>query len=109
MQNQNVSQTRARAVHNFLLTVGPDTPTLPSLGQKFSTAPNKLNAEFLAEYGQSIFSFLNTYRLEQARLAIEKSDLPLKTIAYRVGYSHVNHFITAFKRKYNQTPGSLRS
>jgi len=51
---------------------------------------------------------LTNYRLEQARLAIEKGRQPLKVIAYKVGYSHVNHFITAFKRKYNCTPGSLR-
>jgi len=107
-QNLDLSHARARAVHNFLLTVGSDTPTLRSLSQKFGTSPNKLNAEFMAEYGQSIFSFLTAYRLEQARLAIEKSDLPLKSIAHRVGYSHVNHFNAAFKRKYNQTPGSLR-
>jgi AraC-like DNA-binding protein len=60
------------------------------------------------EYGESIFSFLTNYRLEQARMAIEKSGQPLKVIAHRIGYSHVNHFITAFKRKYNYTPGSLR-
>jgi len=95
-------------VHNFLLSVGSETPTLQSLSKKFGASPNKLNVEFTNVFGESIFSFLTSYRLEQARLAIKNSDLPLKSIAHRVGYSHVNHFITAFKRKYNQTPGSLR-
>lgn len=108
IQNQNLAKVRARAVHDFLLTVGSETPTLQFLSKKFGASPNKLNVEFSNLYGESIFSFLTTYRLEQARLAIEKSDVPLKSIAHRIGYSHVNHFITAFKRKYNQTPGSLR-
>ena len=108
IQNRNSSQVRAQAVHNFLLSVGSETPTLQSLSKKFGASPNKLNVEFTNVFGESIFSFLTSYRLEQARLAIKNSDLPLKSIAHRVGYSHVNHFITAFKRKYNQTPGSLR-
>jgi len=66
------------------------------------------NIEWLLEFGESIYSFLTNYRLEQARLAIEKGRQSLKVIAYKVSYSHGNHFITAFKRKYNCTPGSLR-
>jgi len=108
-QSQNLVNSRAQAVHNFLLTVGAETPTLNILSKKFGTTPSKLHTEFTTKYGESIFSFLTNYRLEQARLAIEKSDQPLKVIAYRVGYSHVNHFITAFKRKYHCTPGSLRT
>lgn len=107
-QNQNPAKARARAIHNFLINTGAETPTLTDLGEKFGGSPNKLNAEFMTEYGESIFSFLTNYRLEQARMAIEKSGQPLKVIAHRIGYSHVNHFITAFKRKYNHTPGSLR-
>ena len=108
-QRQKLSETRARSVHNFLLAIGPETPTLNSLSKQFGTSASKLNSEFVSMYGKSIFSFLTDYRLEQSRLAIEKSDLPLKLIAHRVGYSHVNHFITAFRRKYKQTPGSLRA
>ena len=107
-QNQHPAKARAHAVHNFLMSVGADTPTLSTLSEKFGASSNKLNAEFVVEYGESIFSFLTNYRLEQARLAIEKSSQPLKVIAHKIGYSHVNHFITAFKRRYNCTPGSLR-
>lgn len=108
IQNQNPAKARARAIHNFLINTGAETPTLTDLGEKFGGSPNKLNAEFMNEYGESIFSFLTNYRLEQAHFAIEKSGQPLKVIAHRIGYSHVNHFITAFKRKYDYTPGSLR-
>jgi AraC-like DNA-binding protein len=32
----------------------------------------------------------------------------MKVIAERLGYSHVNHFITALKRKFGYPPGSVR-
>jgi AraC-like DNA-binding protein len=31
-----------------------------------------------------------------------------RSAATRLGYSHVNHFISAFKRKFGYSPGSLR-
>jgi AraC-like DNA-binding protein len=108
-QNQHPAKVRAQNVRNWLMNVGAETPTLSSISDQFGASPNKLNAEFALEYGESIFSFLRNYRLEQAHLALEKGGQPLKVIAHRIGYSHVNHFITAFKQKFNRTPGSLRS
>lgn len=49
------------------MSVGADTPTVSTLGNKFSASSNKLNAEFALEYGESIFSFLTNYRLETSR------------------------------------------
>ncbi len=108
-QNQHPAKVRAQNVRNWLMNVGAETPTLTSISDLFGASPNKLNAEFTLEYGESIISFLRNYRLEQAYLAIEKGGQPLKVIAHRIGYSHINHFITAFKHKFNRTPGSLRS
>jgi AraC-like DNA-binding protein len=107
--NQHPAKVRAQNVRNWLMNVGAETPTLARISGQFGASPNKLNAEFTLEYGESIISFLRNYRLEQAYLAIEKGGQPLKVIAHRIGYSHVNHFITAFKQKFNRTPGSLRS
>jgi AraC-like DNA-binding protein len=108
-QNQHPAKVRAQNVRNWLMNVGAETPTLAHISDQFGASPNKLNADFMLEYGESIFSFLRNYRLDQAHLAIEKGGQPLKVIAHRIGYSHVNHFITAFKQKFNRTPGSLRS
>jgi len=108
-QNQHPAKVRAQNVRNWLMNVGAETPTLACISSQFGASPNKLNAEFTLEYGESIISFLRNYRLEQAYLAIEKGGQPLKVIAHRIGYSHINHFITAFKHKFNRTPGSLRS
>ncbi len=108
-QNQHPAKVRAQNVRNWLMNVGAETPTLASISSQFGASPNKLNADFTLEYGESIISFLRNYRLEQAYLAIEKGGQPLKVIAHRIGYSHINHFITTFKHKFNRTPGSLRS
>ena len=103
------TQSRARAVHDYLLNINGKTPTLSVLANRFGVSPAKLNSEFFAHYHQSIFTFLTSYRLEQARLAIETSSHPIKKISHLSGYSHVSHFTAAFKRKFGCTPGALRS
>jgi len=95
-------------VYQYLLKVKEKTPTLSSLGKKFGRPPATLNAEFIKKYKVSIYSFLSNQRLDQAYQAILESDIPMKVLAHRIGYSHVNHFITAFKKKFGVTPGSLR-
>jgi AraC-like DNA-binding protein len=95
-------------VHAALLDLTTEVPTLSSLGERFDTSPSTLNAEFLKKYQQSIYSFITNQRMEQAYYAITHSDVPMKLLAHRIGYSHVNHFITAFKKKFGVTPGSLR-
>jgi len=100
--------TRVRELRDYLLKLEGQLPTLNELAQKFGLSARQLNREFSAEFGQTIFAFITAHRLEQAHVALQKSNVPMKVISMRLGYSHVNHFITAFSRKFGYSPGSLR-
>lgn len=95
-------------LHDHLIRLEGKLPTLNSLADQVGLSARQLNQEFSLEFGESIFSFISNYRLSQAKLAITESDIPLKVLADRLGYSHINHFTTAFKKKYGYPPGSLR-
>lgn len=95
-------------LYQDLLNVTSKVPTLTSLSKKYGVPPSTLNAQFTKKYKESIYSFISNHRLEQAHEAIVSSSLPMKIIAHRMGYSHVNNFITAFKNKFGITPASLR-
>jgi len=97
-----------RQLHAELLNLEGKLPTLDELAGRYGISARTLNDEFKQAYGQSIFSFISDYRLNQAHVALENGSLTLKQLAARLGYSHVNHFNTAFKRKYGYSPGSLR-
>lgn len=97
------------ALHSELLQITADIPKLTDLARKYNVTANKLNQSFANKYNQSIYSFLSNQRLEQAHQALCKTNIPMKTLAHRIGYSHVNHFITAFKKKFGVTPGSIRN
>ncbi len=67
-----------------------------------------LNNGFKEIYGCSINTYISGQRLDSAHEVLVKSDIPMKTLAVNLGYSHVNHFITAFRKKFGYSPGSLR-
>jgi AraC-like DNA-binding protein len=95
-------------LHHELLQITDNIPSLQDLARKYKVSGATLNKEFLKKYDQTIYSFLSNQRLEQAYEALISSNIPMKTLAHKIGYSHVNHFITAFKKKFGKTPNSIR-
>jgi AraC-like DNA-binding protein len=45
--------------------------------------------------------------MARARMLLEAGNLPLKQVAFEVGYSHASNFCTAFKRHFGKPPKSL--
>jgi len=95
-------------LHMELIQIESKIPNLAEIAKKYGTTAEKLNYAFTKTFGQTIYSFLSNQRLEQAYQALEKTDISMKVLAHKIGYSHVNHFITAFKRKFGVTPGTIR-
>lgn len=100
--------SRIHVLRDRLLALEGRLPTLNELSAEFGLSARTLNATFMAEFGQSILSFVTSHRLEQAHLALLESNVPIKQLGARLGYSHANHFNAAFRRKYGYPPGSLR-
>ena len=109
LNNLEKDDFNVAALRTELLQVTADIPNLAELSEKYKVSPGKLNQAFIKKYDQSIYSFLSSQRLDQAYQALIDTDVPMKTLAHKIGYSHVNHFITAFKKKFGVTPGSIRS
>lgn len=102
-------RSRIQEVHDYLLKLDGNLPTSNELAANFGLSARQLNSEFVSEYGKSVFAFTTDLRLEQAHTALQETSTPMKAIAAHLGYSHVNHFITAFKRKFGYSPGKVRS
>lgn len=99
---------RMHELHYYLAQLDGKLPAMEQLAVQFGMSARRLNEEFAKEYGLPIFAFISARRLNEAQLAILESDVPLKMLAQRLGYSHVNHFNSAFRSKFGYPPGSLR-
>ncbi len=106
-QNQK-SRQRAQAIHAQLIASEGKLPTLEQLAGQYGRSAKLMNEEFADEFGKSIYTFMSDHRLLQAHAALERSEITIKQLASKLGYSHVNNFMIAFKRKFGYPPGSLR-
>ncbi|MFZ4703425.1 MAG: helix-turn-helix domain-containing protein [Candidatus Methylumidiphilus sp.] len=95
-------------LHHHLINLEGRLPTLVDLTKEFGVSARRLNANFAAKYGQTIYGFITDHRLAQAHAILLSEPIPLKTLAVRLGYSHVNHFSAAFRNKFGYPPGSLK-
>ena len=105
------SAVKLRQVHQLYEEISGlqgKVPTLDELAKQYGMSARVLNKEFRKVYGVSIFSYISELRLKEAHEALLKTDLPMKNMALNMGYSHVNHFISAFGKKFGYSPGSLR-
>jgi AraC-like DNA-binding protein len=98
-----------RHLHEELsaLTEGK-VPTLDELSKTYGRSGKVLNQGFRELFGCSIYTYVSEQRLTQAHEALMSTDAPMKAIAMNLGYTHVNNFINAFRKKFGYTPGSLR-
>ena len=95
-------------LHDNLLNHTGRILTIAELAEQYGVSARSLNTQFKNEYGISIHQHTTKVRLERAHELVNNKNIVLKVIADNLGYSHVNHFITAFKREFGYTPGALR-
>lgn len=78
--------------------------TLEELEQRLGKSRYRLCREFARCYGKTPLQYLNSRRIEQAKLLLLTTELPVHRVGSLVGIDNTNHFINLFKRKTGATP-----
>jgi len=82
--------------------------TIPQLARQAGINEAKLKEGFKEIYGQSVHGYLLQLRLEKAKQLLLTTGLSITEITYEIGYSHVTHFTTLFKKELGITPSAWR-
>jgi AraC family transcriptional regulator of arabinose operon len=78
------------------------------LAAAVNLTPSRLEHLFKRETGGQIRQYLMNMRLLKAAHLLEATELPVKAIAFAVGYGHTSSFVRAFRRRYAASPGNYR-
>lgn len=98
-----------KKAHDYLVEdLSREPPSVRALSRIAAINEFKLKVGFKQIFGQSIFGALHDARMRKAKELILSSNKPLKEICTLTGYPRITNFITAFRKKYGYTPGSLR-
>lgn len=95
----------AKAILNQTLQ---SPPSLLELARQIELNDFKLKRGFREVFGTTVFGYVQSLRLEQAKQLLTGTDLTITEIAHQVGYESMSHFGYLFKRKFSMTPRNYR-
>lgn len=100
---------RVREAYKQLVEDLRTPPSLATLAAQAKLSPRRLNQGFRYLYGMTVFDALLEARMKAAcDLVRERQDVPLKHIAWMVGYNQLSNFINAYRRRFGVPPGQHR-
>jgi LacI family transcriptional regulator len=67
-----------------------------------------LHHKFRASLGRSVHQEIKQVRIERIARLLRETDLPISTIAIKLGYSNINHISRYFQQTMNLTPLAYR-
>jgi AraC family transcriptional regulator, arabinose operon regulatory protein len=82
--------------------------TVLQLAQNCQISTSRLSHLFKDEIGINVKNYLLDCRLQVAAEMLESSGMPIKEIAYTVGYRHSSSFVRAFKTHFGLSPVCYR-
>ena len=83
--------------------------TIQELAHNCQISTSRLSHLFKNEIGMNVKNYRLDRRLQAAAALVVLSGIPIKEIAYKVGYSHTSSFVRAFKSHFGLSPAGYRS
>ncbi|WP_407977223.1 helix-turn-helix transcriptional regulator [Brucella pseudogrignonensis] len=95
---------RAHMVRDLLEENIVDPPSLSRLSREVGINPTTMSVHFRKVFGDSIFSYLRSRRLELARVMLRTQEIAIAQVGYRVGFSNPAAFATAYRKHFGHPP-----
>ncbi|MBR7132312.1 MAG: helix-turn-helix transcriptional regulator [Clostridia bacterium] len=91
-------------ISNYINTHYTEKITLDNLCFIFGTNKTTLCKNFKEAYGTTVFNYINTLRIKEAKKLMREGELSLTEISQKVGYSSIHYFSKTFKSYERQSP-----
>ena len=107
-QYQRQNDLQLSRLFDFISNYYHQDISLNAMAKAASVSQNYLNEFMQRSIGQGAMEYLIRYRVEQARCALENTEMTVSQIAAATGFYDASHFIRIFKRCTGMTPGQYR-
>jgi len=97
---------RVHMVRDLLEENIVDPPSLSQLSREVGINPTTMSLHFRKVFGDSIFSYLRSRRLEMARVLLRTQEIAIAQVGYRVGFSNPAAFATAYRKHFGHPPSA---
>ncbi len=87
--------------------INDQLPSIKEIARVVALSESSLKRYFRIVYGTSIYDYYLHKKMEKAKQLLGESKLPVKEVAYSLGYERTSSFIRIFKKFYNFSPSLL--
>jgi AraC-like DNA-binding protein len=98
----------AHAAEKMILADIKQHFSIPIIARRVHLNEFRLKYVFKRIFKTGIFEYLLQARMTEAKRLLSQTDKPIKEIASLTGYQRLTSFITAFRKNFGYTPGSVR-
>ncbi|NIJ53812.1 helix-turn-helix transcriptional regulator [Dyadobacter arcticus] len=105
----NLDVSRLMVVRDFLLANLSEPPHLRDMAKLAHMSETKLKMLFRQVFGDSIYNYYQTARMNEAATMLKHSRVPVSEVGYQLGFSNLSHFSRLFAKHHGQTPKKFQS
>lgn len=106
-----ITRTQADTVRNiraYLVEHLDQHITLPELSAQFDVPLTTMKQNFKTVYGDTIGTYIQSYRMQKAMWLLQETDRSIIEIASQVGYQNASKFSEVFRQFAGSTPSEYR-
>ena len=108
LKAQSIQNTRISDVMDWALENLSADLSVEELAKRAAMSPRNFRRSFMGELGSTPARFVESVRVEAARILLETSVLSIQQIAYRVGFINSGNMRRAFLRVLKTSPADYR-
>lgn len=101
-------EERIYHARDLLLANAQEPLCLSDLARKAGINEFKLKSGFRKVFDNTVFGYLSDYRLDQAKQMMREGTHSFTDIADELGYSSLQHFSNAFRKKFGVSPSEVK-
>ncbi|WMJ86899.1 AraC family transcriptional regulator [Anaerocolumna sp. MB42-C2] len=83
--------------------------SIASIAESVNLNPKYMSRLFREENEEGLLDYINTVRIQKAKIILEAQDINLEDLALMVGYTNVRTFRRAFQKTEGITPGQYKN
>lgn len=100
----NADAKKLMMIRNEILQDLSSPPILKKLTQMAAMSETKLNQLFKQTFGDSIYNYFQTARMEEAAFLLKQANRSVSETGYELGFSNLSHFSRLFKKHFGMAP-----
>ena len=102
--DDRATDSKIDEIYNYICAHYNEKITLDHLCFLFGTNKTTVCNNFKRQYGETIISFINQYRIKKAKKLMREGSLNLTQLSAEVGFSSVHYFSKTFKSYEKRSP-----